>query len=157
MSIYFTQNFKMSFKLITNAFVALILLKKVDGNFRRQDEENMIFLQGGSFQMGINDQIEGRNGESPAFKTAVKPFKIDRYPVTNEDFQRFLNLKPSFRTDAEIRGWSQVFAGHLGDVPNWSAHHAPDPETPWMIPVIGAKWNEVIKLFLKVKQKWLLF
>lgn len=48
--------------------------------------QDMISLQGGSFQMGIDD-IDGRNGENPAYSSAVKSFKFDKYPVTNYMFK----------------------------------------------------------------------
>lgn len=48
--------------------------------------DKYVALPGGKFQMGIDD-FDGRNGEAPSYQSAVKPFKIDKYPVTNYQFQ----------------------------------------------------------------------
>lgn len=49
-------------------------------------DENMVQLPGGTFQMGSNSP-ENRNEEGPVREVTVKPFAIDKYPVTNRDFR----------------------------------------------------------------------
>lgn len=46
----------------------------------------MVQLPGGTFQMGSNSP-ENRNEEGPVREVTVKPFAIDKYPVTNRDFR----------------------------------------------------------------------
>ncbi|MGB2870229.1 formylglycine-generating enzyme family protein, partial [Psychrobacillus psychrotolerans] len=47
-------------------------------------KEKMVYLSGGEFIMGTNDN-EGspEDGEGPARKMSVSPFYIDRHTVTN--------------------------------------------------------------------------
>ena len=45
----------------------------------------MIYMEGSTFKMGVNDP-SSKTGEYPVKTVAVRPFKLDRYPVTNGDF-----------------------------------------------------------------------
>ncbi len=45
----------------------------------------MVYMEGNKFKMGVNDPTS-KTGEYPVKAMAVKPFKLDRYPVTNGDF-----------------------------------------------------------------------
>ncbi|MBU2050096.1 MAG: formylglycine-generating enzyme family protein, partial [Gammaproteobacteria bacterium] len=49
--------------------------------------DSMIELAGGVFSMGSNDHYPE---ERPAHKARVGRFRIDRYPVTNREFARFI-------------------------------------------------------------------
>jgi len=49
--------------------------------------DTMIDIEGGLFLMGSNDHYPE---ERPAHKVRVAPFRIDRYPVTNREFSRFV-------------------------------------------------------------------
>ncbi|PYS52805.1 MAG: formylglycine-generating enzyme family protein [Acidobacteria bacterium] len=48
----------------------------------------MVYVPGGEFTMGRDNDPTGY--ESPAHKVTVKPFFMDTYEVTNEDFAKFL-------------------------------------------------------------------
>jgi len=47
----------------------------------------MIYVPGGEFMMGRNDGVDA---EGPAHQVTVKPFFIDMYEVTNEDYEKFV-------------------------------------------------------------------
>src|SRR5918911_1164947 len=49
--------------------------------------ENMVWLPGGTFQMGANDCYPE---EAPAHRVRVDGFWMDRYVVTNDAFARFV-------------------------------------------------------------------
>lgn len=49
--------------------------------------EDMVLLPGGAFPMGSDDFYPD---ERPAHEASVDPFWIDRHPVTNDDFARFV-------------------------------------------------------------------
>src|SRR5262249_57668241 len=51
------------------------------------DQESMIWIPGGSFLMGSN---EFYREERPMRRETVQGFWIDRYPVTNADFRKFI-------------------------------------------------------------------
>jgi sulfatase modifying factor 1 len=74
---------------------------------------DMVSLAGGKFLMGTNDR-DGfpADGEGPVRLVTLDPFWIDQYPVTNQEFERFIEAI-GYRTEAERFGWSFVFAGDL--------------------------------------------
>jgi formylglycine-generating enzyme required for sulfatase activity len=63
-------------------FLALILPAQAQAN-------DMALIPGGPFQMG---SMEGEPEERPVHEVHVDAFLIDRYPVTNADYARFLNV-----------------------------------------------------------------
>ena len=46
----------------------------------------MVRLPGGKFQMG-SSSTQSRDEEGPIREVTVKPFAIDKFPVTNRDFR----------------------------------------------------------------------
>lgn len=46
----------------------------------------MVQLPGGTFQMG-SSSLERRSEERPVREVTVKPFALDKHPVTNRDFR----------------------------------------------------------------------
>ena len=52
--------------------------------------DNMVFVQGGTFQMGSNNVD---SDEKPVHSVTVSSFYISKYEVTNEEFIVFLNAK----------------------------------------------------------------
>ncbi|MFB9903898.1 formylglycine-generating enzyme family protein [Allokutzneria oryzae] len=58
---------------------------------------DMVWIAGGAFRMGSDGH---RPEEAPAHRVAVEGFWIDRYPVTNRDFERFVR-KTRYVTLAE--------------------------------------------------------
>jgi formylglycine-generating enzyme required for sulfatase activity len=69
----------------------------------------MVRLQGGPFLMGT-DYERGfpEDGEGPVREVNLDPFWIDRAPVTNALFGKFVQ-ETSYLTEAERFGWSFVF------------------------------------------------
>jgi formylglycine-generating enzyme required for sulfatase activity len=63
----------------------------------RLRQDNWVTLPGGTFWMGAQNNPQGRNydpeaydGESPVHQVTLAPFQIGRYPVTVEEYARFL-------------------------------------------------------------------
>ena len=69
----------------------------------------MKLLEGGPFLMG-NDKDDGfpEDGEGPVREVTVHPFYVDVTPVTNVQFQEFINAT-GYRSDADTYGWSFIF------------------------------------------------
>lgn len=91
----------------TNENIKLATIKKAaEINLNKED---MIYLEGGSFLMGTDDQ-EGfpEDGEGPIREVHVDPFYIDAYAVTNKEFSQFVE-STGYVTEAEKFGWSFVF------------------------------------------------
>ncbi|MDR2344489.1 MAG: formylglycine-generating enzyme family protein [Planctomycetaceae bacterium] len=66
----------------------------------------MINLTGGIFRMGNNTSKE--YDQRPQHRVRLSPFKLDRYEVTNRQFEIFVR-ETKYRTTAEINGWSYVY------------------------------------------------
>ncbi|HEX2918885.1 MAG TPA: formylglycine-generating enzyme family protein [Edaphobacter sp.] len=103
--------------------------------------ERMVPLAGGSFLMGTDyaDAFPD-DGEGPVREVTVAPFLMDRYPVTNDLFRKFVDAT-GYRTEAEVFGWSFVFWSHIPA----SRFHALVEDTvaaaPWWCKVPGSKWD----------------
>lgn len=71
----------------------------------------MIFLEGGHFQMGHNDVRE----ESPEHEVHVDPFWMEIYPVTNRQYQEYLEdtgaQEPRYWRDPLYNGPNQPVTG----------------------------------------------
>lgn len=79
----------------------------------------MVYVSGGEFIMG-NDA--GNVYEKPAHKVTVKPFFLDMYEVTCEDYEKFIN------------------ATGRNAPPKWVDKHYPANTARW--PVTGVSWDD---------------
>src|SRR5258706_1742202 len=68
--------------------------------------EGMVLLPGGEFLMGSD---HGMPGEAPRHSVKLRPFYIDRYAVTVEQFARFVEAT-RYKTDNERFGFGAVFS-----------------------------------------------
>ena len=66
---------------------------------------NMVFVQGGTYQMGSND---GESDEKPVHEVYVDDFYIGKYEVTVAEFKEFIDTT-SYKTDAEKKGKSWIY------------------------------------------------
>jgi sulfatase modifying factor 1 len=99
----------------------------------------MIYLPGGMFLMGTNDQ-EGfpEDGEGPIREIELKPFYISPYVVSNQEFAAFI-ANTGYRTDAEVFGWSYVFHLFVNETAQQRVTNVAQ-RTPWWWVVEGADW-----------------
>ena len=98
----------------------------------------MIQLDGGHFLMG-HDLDEGYpdDGEGPMHRVDLTPYWIDVTTVTNGMFEVFVEAT-GHETEAELYGWSFVFAGFL---PNEFPPTRAVKQTPWWRQVEGSDWR----------------
>jgi formylglycine-generating enzyme required for sulfatase activity len=101
----------------------------------------MVKLDGGHFLMGT-DYAQGfpDDGEGPVRTVELRPFLVDRDPVTNEMFAEFVRAT-HYRTEAGVFGWSFVFAGHLESAKQAAIVEDTVLRTPWWCKVPGADWR----------------
>ncbi|MDR2642241.1 MAG: formylglycine-generating enzyme family protein, partial [Planctomycetaceae bacterium] len=66
----------------------------------------MVRIDGGVFRMGDNTARE--HDRRPQHRVRLSPFKLDKYEVTNRQFELFVR-EAKYRTTAEIKGWSYVY------------------------------------------------
>src|SRR4051812_33815743 len=69
-------------------------------------------LSGGDVVVGTDGAWIPEDGEGPARRVEIAPFRIARRVVTVEAFARFVDAT-GYTTDAERIGWSFVFAGEV--------------------------------------------
>lgn len=113
----------------------------LQGELRSGFRDRMISLPAGRFLMGT-DYAEAfpQDGEGPIREVMVDPFLIDRYPVTNELFQQFIE-STGYRTEAEEFGWSFVFWAHIPKDRFADLVEDTVAAAPWWCKVPGARWN----------------
>ncbi len=94
----------------------------------KQDGKEMVYVQGGKFLMGNN---EGKGNERPTHEVCVEAFYIDRYPVTNEEYKRFVDATghpaPCYKVE-----WDNLNA----DEYNWDPDACTPPEGKEKHPVV---------------------
>jgi formylglycine-generating enzyme required for sulfatase activity len=97
-----------------------------------KDGKEMVYIPGGDFLMGSD---EGRDNESPAHKVHVDAFYIDRYPVTNEEYKRFVDATghPVPCYDVE---WAEP------QDYNWDPEERTPPKGKEKHPVVLVSWED---------------
>jgi formylglycine-generating enzyme required for sulfatase activity len=101
----------------------------------------MVPLPGGTFRMGT-DTKDGfpLDGEGPIRSVTVDPFQMDRFPVTNAEFRRFVDATGYF-TEAERFGWSFVFWSLIPSDRRDELIGDTVAAAPWWCKVSGANWK----------------
>lgn len=105
--------------------------------YRRTNQ--MAFIKGGTFQMGLEKAIIQLDGESPARMVTVHSFYMDKYEVSNAEFELFVN-STGYITEAETFGDSFVMEGMISDKIKADITQAV-AAAPWWLPVKGADWR----------------
>ena len=106
----------------------------------------MIYFEGGTFLMGSEN---GLANETPVHKVTVKPFYIDKTPVTVAQFSQFVEVT-GFKTEAEKFGDSGVFnfereAWELLPGATWRKPFGPSgPDAEDNHPVTHVSWNDAV-------------
>ena len=105
--------------------------------------EHMVELSGGEFLMGTTDPESFKeDGEGPVRQVQLKPFYIDRYAVSNAQFNEFTS-ETGYVTDAERYGWSFVFHLFVSDELKRNVRDTVQ-QTPWWLKVEGACWKHPV-------------
>ncbi|MEC6746940.1 formylglycine-generating enzyme family protein [Marinilactibacillus sp. XAAS-LB27] len=115
--------------------------KLYEGKVYKKSEANlqdMIYIEKGQFLMGSEDaDINIGDREDPVRLVEIDAFYIDPTPVTNQEFQKFVE-QTGYRTEAERYGWSFVF--HLLFEGKRKEVKGTPAQTPWWLAVEGADW-----------------
>jgi formylglycine-generating enzyme required for sulfatase activity len=78
---------------------------KVTAIIKSTMPDNMVFVKGGTFQMGSED---GEDNEKPIHSVTVSDFYIGKYEVTVAEFKKFITAT-GYKTDAEKEGNSIIY------------------------------------------------
>ncbi|WP_372867655.1 formylglycine-generating enzyme family protein [Planomicrobium okeanokoites] len=102
--------------------------------------EKMVRIEGGSFLMGTDDEDGfSADHEGPVREEYVKPFLVDSYTVTNEEFAQFVK-ETDYITEAERFGWSFVFFRFIARDIQVEVRQV--AATPWWFAVEQAYWHQ---------------
>ncbi|XP_064250466.1 inactive C-alpha-formylglycine-generating enzyme 2 [Passer domesticus] len=103
------------------------------------EDGSMVQLPGGTFQMGAGS-LHRTGEEAPARAVTVKPFALDKQPVTNGDFREFVREK-KYKTEAEAFGWSFVFEDFVSEELKKKVTQKLE-SAPWWLPIEKAFWRQ---------------
>jgi formylglycine-generating enzyme required for sulfatase activity len=97
-----------------------------------KDSKEMIYIPAGDFLMGSD---ESWDNESPPHTVHVDAFYIDRYPVTNEEYKRFVDATghpvPCYSVE-----WAEPYEY------NWDPEKQTPPEGKERHPVVLVSWED---------------
>ncbi len=118
---------------------------KTDFSIHKSSEDaklsNMIRISQESFLMGTDYENAFINdGEGPVREVEIDPFYVDRYPVTNKDFDIFCS-QTGYITEAEKYGWSFVFFQLVSNNTKKNISESVSG-TPWWWKVDNAFWRK---------------
>lgn len=106
--------------------------------------DDMVFFEGGDILIGADNRMPN---EAPAFEARVKPFYIDKSPVTVAEFRQFVK-ETGYITEAEKFGNSAVWISETG---TWKLIEGANWKTPFgqmgaeakdNHPVTQVSWND---------------
>lgn len=109
-------------------------------NIIEDDIENMSLIPGGVYFVGTNEPKFLSDMESPEKVAEIKDFYMDRYEVSNEDFQKFVT-DSDYTTEAEKFKDSFVFQSVLSEHDKESLKDMRAAAAPWWYKVNGVNWK----------------
>ena len=103
--------------------------------------KDMVNIPGGKFYMGLKTALIPSDGETPQRIVKVSSFYIDKYEVSNKQYNDFIQ-KTKYKTDSELFGWSYVFE-HADMLPKIKAKvENVVVGAEWWFAVYGSYWKE---------------
>ncbi|XP_034946908.1 formylglycine-generating enzyme isoform X2 [Chelonus insularis] len=99
----------------------------------------MVKIEEGIYWIGTNKPVFVQDGEGPKRSVNLKSFYIDKYEVSNENFDIFIK-STGYKTEAEKFGNSFVFEGLLSNETKDKIQQVV-AEAPWWLPVDKATWR----------------
>ncbi|MFA4839694.1 MAG: SUMF1/EgtB/PvdO family nonheme iron enzyme, partial [Candidatus Neomarinimicrobiota bacterium] len=111
---------------------------------QKQADDNMVFVKGGTFQMGSTD---GEDNEKPVHTVTVSDFWMGKYEVTVVEFEKFVS-ETGYQTDAEKGDGSYLWIDNEWEKKkgvNWRCDAQGNPRSSSELnhPVIHVSWNDV--------------
>jgi formylglycine-generating enzyme required for sulfatase activity len=107
----------------------------------------MVLIPGGEFSMGTE---HGMPFEGPVHRVRVPAFFMDRYEVSNREFEGFVKAT-GYVTEAEKQGWSGVFDPKRGEWTSpkgadWRHPEGPESEITDRMdhPVVHVSWDDAV-------------
>ncbi|MGJ5673530.1 MAG: formylglycine-generating enzyme family protein [Nostochopsis sp.] len=135
---------RQSKKNLTKRLVRGSEKSKFQGNLGRPPHKGMVWIPGGSFLMGSDHHYPE---EKPSHPVKIDGFWIDRFPVTNRQFQRFIK-ETGYITVAERSPKPEDYPGALPELLVSGSLVFQQPNFPvelnqvsWWAYIPGANWR----------------
>ncbi len=103
------------------------------------ESSNFVAIPAGGFRLGADDSFYPTDGENPSRSVWLDEFKISQFSVTNLEFAAFVEAT-SYKTEAEIYGWSYVFNGFIDETTASKQVAGVAASAPWWLAIEGAFW-----------------
>ena len=107
--------------------------------YKKDLVSNMVEIKGGIYHIGTDNPVFLPDGETPRRGVDISTFYIDKYEVSNANFEEFVEAT-GHRTEAESYGDSFVFEGLLSEKTKNEIDQAV-AAAPWWLPVKHATWK----------------
>jgi len=107
------------------------------------EEAALVNIPGGEFWMGMIREdaadVFDTDGEAPASRVKVSPFRISKFAVSNRRFSNFVQ-ETGYETEGEKFGWCFGVEAFLSKEVNEAITQAV-AAAPWWLPVNGSNWR----------------
>jgi formylglycine-generating enzyme required for sulfatase activity len=133
------------FAFIVAGIIVLFVIAYIVKNLTQANLQDMVYVEGGTFQMGSNDNDD----EKPIHTVTVKSFSIDKYEVSITKFAKFIELT-GYKTDADKEGWSFITDRNNAKKRigvNWRCNISGDvldTHKQQDYPVVYVSWNDAV-------------
>ncbi|CAG9784978.1 unnamed protein product [Diatraea saccharalis] len=111
-----------------------------NGHINEKDLMSMVLIPSGDYQVGTDDVVIETDGEGPKKTTNIKSFYLDKFEVSNKDFNNFVKLT-NYKTEAEVFGDSFVFTLFLNNTLREKLQDFRVVQAPWWYKIDGADWQ----------------
>jgi len=121
-------------------FLAALGLMRYDGKVVTTDNQELIYVQGGCFQMG-DTFGDGEADEKPVHEVCVDDFYIEKHEVTVGDFRAFVS-DTGYRTEAERGDGCYIWTGSAWDKKSDGNWRNPGFGQADNHPAVCVSWND---------------
>lgn len=105
-----------------------------------KDYDKMSLIPGGKYLIGTDEQIFESDKEGPEREVELEQFYLDKYQVSNSDFQEFAQIT-EYVTEAETFGDSFVFKTLISADIQKEYEDFRVMQAPWWYKVKGVNWK----------------
>ena len=137
------------FFILFFSFQSVLIFGQSTSVFKASDFLEMVYVEGGTFQMGSPDNEIGRETDEKLHEVRLSSFYIGKFEVTVAQFKQFID-ETSYKTDADKRssGYGSYFVKYsdwiVKDGVNWKCDVDGElrPQGEFNQPVIHVSWND---------------
>lgn len=102
--------------------------------------QDMVYVPTNMYTLGTNHPVFEADRESPEREVLVEGFYLDKYEVSNKDFEAFV-VDTNYITEAEQFGDSFVFDGHLDEATRELYRDYRVLSAEWWYKINGTNWR----------------